>query len=66
VVEGGCMQGWCVGGRIGVRSWRCMEKGTVSTKSTKSALPRADRRCRRRATMIEGGSPLPLVVACER
>ena len=35
VVEGGCMQGCCVGGRIGVRSRWCMERVTVSTKSTR-------------------------------
>jgi len=58
VVEGGCRQ-WCsVGGRIGVRFRRCMEKLTVSN----SALSRK----RRRTTMIEGVSPFPMVVACER
>jgi len=66
VVEGGCVQGWFVGGRIGVRSRRCMEKGTVSNESTKWALLRADRRCHRRATMIEEGSPPPLVWHDER
>ena len=34
-VEGGCMQGCCVGGRIGVRFRRCMDKVMVSTKSTR-------------------------------
>ena len=29
------MQGYCVGGSIGVRSRRCMERVTVSTKSTR-------------------------------
>ena len=33
--EGGCMQGCCVGVREGVRSRRCMERVTVSTKSTR-------------------------------
>jgi len=35
VVEGGCMQGCCVRGRIGARSRGCMEKVTVSTTSTR-------------------------------
>jgi len=33
VVEGGFIHGCCVGGRIGVRSLRCMEELTVNTKS---------------------------------
>jgi len=37
----------------------------VNTKK-KSSLPRADRRFRRRALMIEKGSPPPMVVAWER
>jgi len=35
VVEGGCMQGCFVCGRIGVRSRQCMERVTVRTKSTR-------------------------------
>jgi len=35
VVEGGCMQGRCVGGRIGVMSRRYMEEVRVSTKSNR-------------------------------
>ena len=35
VAEGGCMQGCCVGGRIGLKSQQCMERVTVSTKSTR-------------------------------
>jgi len=60
------MQGCCVGGRIGVRSRRCMERVTVSTKSTRVGHAARQCRCQRREPMIEGGSPPPMVVACER
>ena len=43
VAEGGCIQGCCVGGRIGVRSRRCMEEvtvsnGLVSNKATNGSI----------------------------
>jgi len=58
------MQGCCVGARIGVRSRWCMERVTVSTKSTRvgNAMRHG---CRRPMPKIEGGSPPPTVVACE-
>jgi len=61
----GCMQGSCVDGRIGVRSRRCMERVTVSTKSTGVGHAARQSRCPNREPMIEGGSPPPMVVACE-
>jgi len=66
VVEGGCIQGCCVGGRIGVRSRRCMERVTVSTKSTRVDYVARQCGCRRREPMIERGSPPTMVVACEK
>ena len=59
MAEGGCMQGCCVGGRIDVRSRRCMERVTVRTKSTRVGHATRQCRCRRRVPMIEGGSPPP-------
>ena len=57
------MQVCCVGGRIGVRSRRCMERVTVSTKSTRVGHAVQQCTCRRLEPMIEGGSPPPMVVA---
>ena len=65
VAKGGCMQGCCVGGRIGGRSRQWMERVTVSTKSTRVGHTVRQCRCRRREPIIEGGSPPLMVVACE-
>jgi len=56
------MQGCCVGARIGVRSRRCMERVTVSTKSTKVSHAAWQCRCRRREPILAGGIPPPMVV----
>ena len=66
MAESGCMQGCCVGGRIGVRSRRYVETVMVRTKSTRVGHAARQCRSRRREPMIEGGSPPPMAVACER
>jgi len=51
-----CMKGYCVVGRIGVRSRRFMERISVNTKSTRGGHAAQKCECRRCKPMIDKGS----------